>query len=285
MLKILHLALILLLLLPQICFSGTFTARDNAKIGKIEKILMQTNPKIIEVQRTFYKKMMKSIRDYKKNKSLNILAILLAFSFFYGIFHALGPGHGKVFTGSYLLANKGNYKTGAALGFGTGFLHAVSGLILVLILRFIFHNAGRKFTAQFTVVGEIISYAIIFLIGSALFVSALRGNHSVGHKTKSFWGILLSAGLIPCPGAILIASFTILHNMTMTGIFMIFSMALGMGISVSASNILVLSAKQTVFSVSGKFKFLQFFFNKLFPLTGAAFLIIIGLALIAGRVL
>ena len=49
------------------------------------------------------------LQDMKDENSLKKLFILIAFSFLYGFFHALGPGHGKTLVTSYFLANGGNW--------------------------------------------------------------------------------------------------------------------------------------------------------------------------------
>src|SRR6218665_591208 len=57
--------------------------------------------------------------------------VLGGLSFLYGIFHAAGPGHGKVVIGSYMLANERQMRRGILLSFGSGLLQAVVAVALV----------------------------------------------------------------------------------------------------------------------------------------------------------
>jgi ABC-type nickel/cobalt efflux system permease component RcnA len=282
--RIIYLLIILSLFVPQLLSANPITSGKKSKVSQLEKSTLKTHPKLVQTQRNIYRKMMKNIRSYKKDRSWNVLMLLIGIAFLYGILHALGPGHGKLFTGSYLLGNNAGYRTGMMLGFGSGALHAVTGLAIVLIFRLILNSAGRQFTDQYTEVGQVISYVVILLVGLYLLLSTIRG-HSHEHTSKSFWGILLSVGLIPCPGVILISSFTIMHDMTMTGILMIIGMATGMGIAITMSNSLILIMRETIFTVLGKFKWVEFLLGKLFPLLGAILLMILGLGLLIGRVL
>ena len=54
-------------------------------------------------------------------------------SFLYGVFHAAGPGHGKVVISSYVLANEAQVRRGVWLSFFSAMLQSVVAIGFVLI--------------------------------------------------------------------------------------------------------------------------------------------------------
>ena len=73
-------------------------------------------------QRDFYQALTAALGKLKTDN--NAFWVLGALSFLYGIFHAAGPGHGKVVISSYVLANERQVRRGIAaelrLGHGAG---------------------------------------------------------------------------------------------------------------------------------------------------------------------
>ena len=60
----------------------------------------------------------------------------------------------------------------------------------------------------------------------------------------AFWAIL-SVGLRPCSGALLVMSFAMIHHLYYTGILAIFAMSLGTFITVSSLATLTVATKKT----------------------------------------
>ena len=73
---------------------------------------------------------------------LNVLnfALLAAVSFFYGFLHAAGPGHAKMLTASYFVANGGSYSRALVFAMKVGFTH-VAGAFLLVLFSYVFLNA------------------------------------------------------------------------------------------------------------------------------------------------
>jgi len=67
-------------------------------------------------------------------------ALLAAVSFFYGFLHAAGPGHAKMLTASYFVANGGSYSRALAFAMKVGFAH-VAGAFLLVLFSYVFLNA------------------------------------------------------------------------------------------------------------------------------------------------
>ena len=56
---------------------------------------------------------------------------MIALSFAYGVFHAVGPGHGKAVISSYLLASGDSLKRGVAISFASAFVQAATAIVVV----------------------------------------------------------------------------------------------------------------------------------------------------------
>jgi nickel/cobalt exporter len=92
---------------------------------------------------------------------------LMGISFLYGIFHAAGPGHGKAVISSYLVANNETWRRGVVLSFASALLQAVVAIAIVGIAAVLL-NATAKTMGNAVRVIEIVSYALIVLIGLRL---------------------------------------------------------------------------------------------------------------------
>ena len=83
-------------------------------------------------QHRFTQDMTGAVRNLKDTTSIALAtgALVLA-SFIYGIFHAVGPGHGKAVISSYMLADKQTLRRGVFLAFLSSFVQALSAITLV----------------------------------------------------------------------------------------------------------------------------------------------------------
>jgi nickel/cobalt exporter len=98
---------------------------------------------------------------------------LLGVSFFYGIFHAAGPGHGKAVISSYLVANDETWRRGIILSFASAVLQALVAVAVVGIAAVLL-GATAKVMSDAVRWIEIASYALIVVIGARLLWSKGR---------------------------------------------------------------------------------------------------------------
>jgi nickel/cobalt transporter (NicO) family protein len=83
-------------------------------------------------QHRFTQDMTGAVRNLKDATSIASATSALVFaSFIYGIFHAVGPGHGKAVISSYMLADKQTLRRGVFLAFLSSFVQALSAVALV----------------------------------------------------------------------------------------------------------------------------------------------------------
>jgi nickel/cobalt transporter (NicO) family protein len=93
---------------------------------------------------------------------------LIGISFIYGIFHAAGPGHGKAVISSYLVANDETWRRGIVLSFASALLQAITAVVLVAVAALLI-GATAKMMGDTVRIIEIVSYALIVLLGARLF--------------------------------------------------------------------------------------------------------------------
>ncbi len=121
---------------------------------------------ILAKQAEFYRMLSGAIRAAKADGSAAYT--LMGISFLYGIFHAAGPGHGKAVISSYLVANNETWRRGVFLSFASAALQALTAVVIVGIAAVLL-NATAKTMGNAVRVIEIVSYALIVLIGLRLF--------------------------------------------------------------------------------------------------------------------
>jgi ABC-type nickel/cobalt efflux system permease component RcnA len=129
-------------------------------------------------QQQFYNALEAALKSLRENPAG--VWILFGLSFAYGVFHAIGPGHGKAVITSYLMASGESAKRGIALSFLSAFVQALSAISIVAIGTAILHVTAMTMTSATDWV-EIASYAAIALFGAWLLWSKVRGGHHHHH--------------------------------------------------------------------------------------------------------
>jgi nickel/cobalt exporter len=137
---------------------------------------------IAQQQQAFYTALTSALGRLKTD--YNAFWVLGSLSFLYGIFHAAGPGHGKVVISSYVLANEQQLRRGVALSFLSAMLQSVVAVVFIGVAA-----AGLALTS--TAMGDaanwigIISYAMVALLGLWLIARKLfrfGHDHHRDHK-------------------------------------------------------------------------------------------------------
>ena len=123
-------------------------------------------------QSHFYRQLTGAVRAWQADGGA--AWALMGLSFAYGVFHALGPGHGKAVISSYVLANRQTARNGALLALASSLIQALVAIVMVAILAVVF-NATAATMNQATRWLELASYALVTLLGAWLvWVKAVR---------------------------------------------------------------------------------------------------------------
>ena len=127
---------------------------------------------IFTKQAAFYRSLSGFIRASKDDGTA--MWGLFGISFLYGVFHAVGPGHGKAVISSYLVANEETWRRGIVLSFASAGIQAVVAVIVVAIAAVLLGATARAIGMTLRVV-ETVSYVLVILIGLRLLFVKGRG--------------------------------------------------------------------------------------------------------------
>jgi len=214
-----------------------------------------------QTQQQLYRELAGGVRTLKQERAFSAGLALVLLSFFYGVVHAIGPGHGKAVISSYALANERTARRGIILAFGASFVQALSAIVLVGVMAIVLNAAGLRIRER---VGELetLSYALVAVVGAVMLFAAVRRiwrrrahayPHQHAHKGeccghahmpdphalqgnwswRSAAAIMLAVGVRPCTGAIVVLVFALTQGLFWAGVLSTFAMSLGTAITVS----------------------------------------------------
>ncbi|TYL49156.1 nickel/cobalt transporter [Marinomonas sp. IMCC 4694] len=265
---------------------------------------------IMSQQATFHRELVSLVRSISKEGSPVLLWGLISTSFFYGVFHAAGPGHGKAVISAYMLASKAPLRRGVSLSFACAGVQAVMAIVVILVLSQIFSLAGKAM--QISRFFEMTSFAAVGLIGVWILVRLLRGEsgcghdhshddsheHSHGHEhshdhaccahheeetktaRRSIWAMVGAVGIRPCTGAILVLLFSLSTGIFWWGVVATFAMALGTAITVAILAGVSVFIRDTSLSLSNEHQIWRQRVSRAFGFFAATALIIISVSMI-----
>lgn len=103
---------------------------------------------------------------------------LVGLSLLYGIFHAAGPGHGKVVLTSYMVANERALRRGIVLSFLAALFQGLVAILLVGVLALLLHATAERMRDA-AALTEIANFTAIAGLGAWL----------VWRKGRIFWAL------------------------------------------------------------------------------------------------
>ena len=208
---------------------------------------------------------------------------LIGLSFFYGIFHAAGPGHGKIVISTYLLSHESQLRRGILLSFASSLAQGLTAILVVTLAVWLL-GYSMKQTQGLVFSVEMASFALIALVGFFIALSRAlslvrllrhrpehphnghphNGHHqhgeaSCGHahgptqtdlqnplSIKGFAGIILSIGIRPCSGAVIVLLLAYSLGLYAAGLFSVMAMSIGTALTVSVLAMLSVYARKIV---------------------------------------
>lgn len=108
---------------------------------------------------------------------------LLAFSFLYGVLHALGPGHGKIVIATWLATHPSRLKSSIGLTLASSLLQGGVAIALVVVVLSLLRLPARQLhISSFWL--EKGSYALVGVLGLLLCWRALKKLRALLHKSQ-----------------------------------------------------------------------------------------------------
>lgn len=124
-----------------------------------------------QVQGDLWRGLAKAVRAVKEEGSVGAFSWLLGLSFFYGVVHAAGPGHGKAIISAYLVGNESAVRRGILLSFLSAAAQGVTAILLVGVLAAVLGFISREVAGTATWL-EFASAFMIIGIGAWLVARA-----------------------------------------------------------------------------------------------------------------
>lgn len=119
--------------------------------------------KVMEWQKIFNAQLSASLNALGENQSTAGLTLVMI-SFLYGVFHAVGPGHGKFMLTGYLSLEKTKLNQAMKITFASALVQGVVAVLLVSIIVAIFTLSRQYFNLTLKWV-ERTSFVIMILLG------------------------------------------------------------------------------------------------------------------------
>jgi ABC-type nickel/cobalt efflux system permease component RcnA len=213
---------------------------------------------------------------------LSALVILasLAAAFFWGMAHALSPGHGKTIVAAYLVGQRGTPWHAAALGLIVTATHTIGvfalGLVTLALSQFIVPEQLYPWL-------NLVSGVLVVAIGAAVFRSRFRRqhhhhhHHEHGHEAPSRASLVtvgISGGLLPCPSALVVLLAAISLHRVAFGMVLIVAFSAGLALSITGIGLVAVFAKQVFKRASFEGRLIR-----LLPAASALVILAAGLAM------
>ena len=195
-------------------------------------------------------------RQAKEQPTAAPVLLALALAFAYGMLHALGPGHGKIFTLNYFLSEKPDLAKGFLFGAMMSFLDSLSALALVSAAYFVLKVAVLEAAEGATRTLRIVSYLLITGIGVWHLIAHIRHDHGHGHEAETrgaghrrLLPMAISIGLVPCPVAMVLLVFGLSLDAFGFGIVLTVFLSLGATVALTLLAIGVMALKTGALSL------------------------------------
>lgn len=168
----------MLLVQPAFAGSGPFgiatpdAPMGNAAGGPLAPLLLFA----VRLQTQFYQKLIAALTAVSSHA--HAAAWLIGASFLYGVFHAVGPGHGKALISSYVMATGDTRRRAIALSAAASLLQAASAIAIVFVGVTVLDVTAAAISG-ITDELELVSYFLAAALGAMLIASKGRAMRNV----------------------------------------------------------------------------------------------------------
>jgi ABC-type nickel/cobalt efflux system permease component RcnA len=180
-----------------------------------------------------------------------VLVFLLLAAFAWGAIHALSPGHGKAMVAAYLVGTRGTARHAIGLGAAVTVTHTIGvfalGVVTLALSQYVLPEDLYPWL-------NLASGLMVVAIGAAVLRARVRRRarphahhhshtHAPGDLTwKGLVGMGASAGIVPCPSALVVLLGAIAQHQVALGLLLIVVFSCGLAASLSALGLAVVGA-------------------------------------------
>jgi nickel/cobalt exporter len=175
-----------------------------------------------------------------------VLVLLLLAAFGWGALHALSPGHGKSMVAAYLVGTRGTARHAAALGATVTIAHTAGvfalGLVTLALSQYVVPEDLYPWLT-------LASGLLVVGVGITVLRSRLRAtkhhHHHHDHEvsTRSLIAMGASAGMIPCPSALVVLLAALSQHQVALGLVLITAFSLGLASTITGIGVAVVYAR------------------------------------------
>ncbi|MCK5152915.1 MAG: sulfite exporter TauE/SafE family protein [Spirochaetales bacterium] len=242
---------------PSPNLSSEVSAEDNSEDIVIKEGVLSLLKDIQLNGTIFIKHQLDSLRD---GFTLKTFFIITFFSLAYGIFHTLGPGHGKLIVISFFLRDNTTRADAFSLSVIVSVIHSSAAIILAILFQSLFSSV--KGMAQVKVQNgfTLFSGLLILTLGVVYLIMHIKGtdHHSVKVKKttdndtgrtgrwKRNLAVGLSIGIVPCPLSLTIMMLSIVYGIFWIGISSVISLTIAMVIVLYLLSISTIKSRDAV---------------------------------------
>ena len=185
-------------------------------------------------------------------RHLSALVILLSLlvAAFWGMAHALSPGHGKTIVTAYLVGQRGTPWHAALLGLIVTATHTAGvfalGLVTLALSAFVVPEQLYPWL-------NLASGVLVVAIGASVLRARWRHrrahthhhhHHDHGPSRRSLLAVGVSGGLLPCPSALVVLLAAISLHRVAYGMLLIVAFSAGLALSITGIGLVAVLAKQ-----------------------------------------
>ena len=212
-----------------------------------------------------------------------VLVLLLLAAFGWGALHALSPGHGKAMVAAYLVGTRGSTRDAVLLGATVTVTHTAGVVALGAVALGL---SAWVLPEQLYPWLTLTSGLMVVGVGVAVLRRRLRArahhehhHHHHHEHRRSLLAMGASAGLIPCPSALVVLLGAVAQHRIGLGLVLIVAFSAGLAATLSLLGIAVVHAGRLLarMPVPGRLV-------AALPALSAALIVIVGVALTAQAV-
>jgi nickel/cobalt transporter (NicO) family protein len=185
-----------------------------------------------------------------------VIAASLGAALFWGMAHALSPGHGKTIVTAYLVGQRGTPRHAALLGLVVTATHTFGvfalGAVTLLLSRFIVPDRLYPWL-------NFVSGVLVVLIGASVLRARWRHrdahahphHHEHGHEhahgqglsRRSLLAVGVSGGLLPCPSALVVLLAAISLHRVAFGMLLVVAFSAGLAVTITGIGLAAVLAR------------------------------------------